>query len=126
MKPVKPRTPSHDTIVRVVSHPVCPKCGYKFEHVRHVPIATESYPDVERNELGVPILDENGEPRLKVRLAHEYIAIPRVVGTEEMEEELQALVARREAEMEILERARRLYDEEKYRKQHPKPELVIS
>jgi diketogulonate reductase-like aldo/keto reductase len=97
--------------VKIVSHPKCPDCGKQFEFIRHVAIATESYPDVERNELGIPILDKDGNPTLKVRISHEYIAIPKVVTPEDMEDQLKALVVRRDPELEILEKAARMKEE---------------
>ena len=119
-RPTKPNTPSHDTIVKIVSHPQCPKCGEKFEHVRHVAIATESYADVERNDLGIPILDKDKNPTLKIRPAYTYIAIPRVSTPEDMEEELRALIARRDPELEILEKAARIKEDQQYERKKKK------
>jgi hypothetical protein len=124
-KPTKPQTPSHDTVIRIVSHPKCPKCGETFEFTRHVAVATESYPDVERNELGIPILDKDGNPTLKIRPAYSYIAIPRVITPEDMEEELKVLTARRDPELEILEKAARMkMDMDLQRKKKPQDALL--
>lgn len=123
-RPTKPQTPSHDTVVKVTSHPTCPKCGEKFEHTRYVAIATESYPDVERDELtGLPIL-RDGKPVLKTRVAYSYIAIPRVATGEDMDEALKALIARRDPELELLKEAAQMVDEEKYSRKKPKAKTI--
>jgi hypothetical protein len=88
-----------------------------------VAIATESYPDIERNELGIPTL-KDGKPILKTRLSYSYIAIPRVATGEDMDEALQALIARRDPELELLQQAAEMMDEEKYARKKPKAETI--
>jgi hypothetical protein len=74
----------------------CPDCG--AEHFLWIDV--QSIPELERDELGQVILDEQGRPKEKMRLSHSYIQVPRIhpAWSPEMEEELKILYERSKAE----------------------------
>jgi hypothetical protein len=72
-------------------------------HVYYIPIQVDSLPELERDDLGQLVRDENGEPKPVLRLNHSYIQVPRVHPAYdfEMNEEYKILFERAQAEREF-------------------------
>jgi hypothetical protein len=123
VKPTKPNTPSHDNVVRVYFKPTCPKCHQQFEASKLISVVTESWPDFERDDLRLPILDEHGNPKLKLKITPEYVAIPRVVDYEESQQDLlEPLLQRREKDMDLHAKTKEQLDSLREAKKKPKAE----
>jgi hypothetical protein len=77
----------------------CPDCGKQH----YIWIDVQSIPELERDELGQLVLDENGQPKEKLRVSHSYISVPRVhpAWSPEIEEELKVLYERSKAERDF-------------------------
>ena len=80
----------------------CPDCG----KLHYVLLDVQSIPELERDELGQIIRDEQGNPKEKLRISHSYISVPRIhpAYTPAMDEELRILYERSKAEREFAER----------------------
>jgi hypothetical protein len=83
----------------------CPDCGK--EH--YLWIDVQDVPELERDELGQIIRDEQGRPKEKVTISHRYIHVPRVHPSwvPEMDEELKILHERSRAEREYAEKKKK-------------------
>lgn len=92
-----------DTILPVTL--TCP-CGCGHTFTRYMWIDIQSIPELERDDLGQLIRDEQGNPKEKLRVSHSYIQVPRVhpAWNPDLEDELRVLYERSKAEREYANR----------------------
>ena len=125
VKPTKPSTPSHDNVVRVYFKGKCSHCQQPFERSKLVSVLTENWPDFERDDLRLPILDPEGNPKVKLKLTPEYVAIPRVVDYEESQQDLlEPLLQRRDNDMKLHEKAKEQLDALREGRKKEKPKIL--
>lgn len=81
--------------------------------VYYIPIQVVSLPELERDELGQLVRDEQGNPKPVLRMSHSYIQVPVVHPgyNPEMEEEYKILYERSKAERD-------------FEQKHKKPETI--
>lgn len=81
--------------------------------VYYIPIQVVSLPELERDELGQLIRDENGDPKPVLRVSHSYIQVPVVHPgyNPDMEDEYKILYERSKAERD-------------FEQKHKKPETI--
>jgi hypothetical protein len=90
-----------------------------------VNVLTENWPDFERDDLSLAILDPEGNPKLKLKLTPEYVAIPRVVDYEESQQDLlEPLVQRRDNDMKLHQKAKEQLDALREGKKKEKPKIL--